>query len=102
MPDVPEYQALCPPGGELCDLLLDPTCPPIVHAEAKVLLEGPYASGAMHAGQEFMDHCPSAQPYSDACFDGTPLDYDSPDCRTIAARFGDRLGAGKPPAGGNC
>ena len=77
VPDIPAYQILAP-GGSICGLPLDPICPPIVHAEAKVFLEGPYSLGAMQARPAFTDHCPSQQPYSSPEFDGTPLDYDHP------------------------
>jgi hypothetical protein len=33
----------------------------------------------MWADTAFSNHCPSAQPYSDSCFDGTALDYDNAD-----------------------
>jgi hypothetical protein len=78
IPDIPEYRVLAP-GGTLCGLPLDPTCEPIVHAEANVFLEGPYSNGAMQASPAFTDHCPSQQPYSSPEFDGTPLDCDKPD-----------------------
>jgi hypothetical protein len=77
-PDLPPYQALAS-GGMICGLPLDPTCDPIVHAEARVFLEGPYTTGAMQADTAFTNHCPDAQPYSAPVFDGTPLAHPNPD-----------------------
>jgi hypothetical protein len=47
--------------------------------DVKVLLEGPFAGGAMHAVSAFADYRPDSQPYSDSFFDGTVLDHDNPD-----------------------
>ena len=81
IPNILDYQALAP-EGYVCGLPLHPSCDPIVHAEAKVFLEGPYSNGAMRADTMFTDHCPGAQPYSDPIFDGTALEYDEPDVST--------------------
>jgi len=87
VPDIPEYQALAT-DGKVCGLPLDPECPPIVHVEAKAFLEGPYSDGSMQTSSMFSDHRPTAQPYSDPIFDGTPLEYDEPD---VVASFPDSV-----------
>jgi len=78
MPDTPAYQTLAT-GGYICGLPLDPACEPVVHAGAKVFMEGPYSGGAMVSTPAFSNYLPTEQPYSDPFFNGTPLDHDNPD-----------------------
>lgn len=44
------------------------------YVNLKVWLEGPYAAGAMSTNLN-PDDLPLSQPYADAAFDGTPMDY---------------------------
>jgi len=75
LPDIPAYQAI---GDTICGLNLDPSCRPITHVKAKVLLEGSYAgAGTMNLETAFTNFIPYSQPFSDSFFDATSLDYDT-------------------------
>ncbi len=52
--------------------------PNLVDVDAKVVLEGPYESATnfMNTALNGGGHLPTSQPYADAFFDGTPMDYD--------------------------
>lgn len=46
-------------------------------ASVKLFLEGPFTGPQMSTPAAYSDHIPLSQPYSDAAFDGTVLDFDS-------------------------
>ena len=46
-------------------------------ASVKLFLEGPFTGPQMSTPTVYSDHIPLSQPYSDAAFDGTVLDFDS-------------------------
>ncbi|HEY5564807.1 MAG TPA: hypothetical protein VIL33_04400, partial [Rhodothermia bacterium] len=81
MPDIAPYQVLST-NGAVCGLPLKSSCEPVVHVDAKILLQGPVQGSGMAGDSAFTHHVPNDQPYADPRFDGTPLDHDSPDTVT--------------------
>lgn len=78
IPNIPAYQALAF-AGRICGVPLSALCEPVIHADVRVFLEGPYVAGSMSADANFTSLIPVDQPYQADEFNGTPLDHDNPD-----------------------
>ncbi len=61
------------------------TEPLILSVDARLFLEGPYDGGTMRTTLNGRGDLPTSQPYSDAAFDGTPMDYDG--AESVSASF---------------